>query len=205
MLWLRRDRRPKRAKPSFLETRIRHGLLSWKPTIPGLEKAKDWETHLDRTLQSLTPVGYTEILLAERAALLMWRLSRVARYEREATAIALEHAESAAVRNTRLREQSVVAAQAVVTLTEGLRSLPPETKLNPDEAVKVLAKAASEAKVDIYENEEIAWAEFMCEELLVKSIGRPPAYWYASSLLATKPPLHWMNCSPKRRKLSATT
>lgn len=45
---------------------IRHGLLSWKPVIPGLENLEDWETHLDRTLDSLAPVGYAETLLAER-------------------------------------------------------------------------------------------------------------------------------------------
>ena len=56
---------------------IRHGLLSWKPTIPELESVEEWEAHLERTLESLAPVGYMETLLAERVALLQWRLVRV--------------------------------------------------------------------------------------------------------------------------------
>jgi hypothetical protein len=140
---------------------IRHGLLSWKPTIPGLEKAKDWETHLDRTLQSLAPVGYTETLLAERAALLTWRLGRVARYEREATVIALERAEIRKRRRHDDAEQTVIAAQAVVNMVEGVRTLAPETELTPDNAGKALIKAAEEANVDIYEDNKIVWPTYV--------------------------------------------
>jgi hypothetical protein len=46
---------------------IRHGLLSWKPVIPGFETVEDWESHHERTLDSLAPVGYAETMLAERA------------------------------------------------------------------------------------------------------------------------------------------
>jgi hypothetical protein len=35
---------------------IRHGLLSWKPTIPGLESVEDWEAHFEMTMESLAPV-----------------------------------------------------------------------------------------------------------------------------------------------------
>ena len=120
---------------------IRHGLLSWKPVIPGLENPEDWETHLELTMESLAPVGHTETLLAERAALLLWRLGRVARYERDATAVALEHAETRKRPKLEDAERSIVAAQAVLTLAEELRTLPPETELNPDAAAKVLAIA----------------------------------------------------------------
>ena len=89
---------------------IRHGLLSWKPVIPGLENPEDWQSHLDRTLDSLAPVGYMETLLAERVALLLWRLGRVARYEREAVAIAAETAEVGWTRY-RAGEQFVVNAR----------------------------------------------------------------------------------------------
>ena len=130
---------------------IRHGLLSWKPVIPGLENAEDWKTHLDRTLDSLAPVGYAETLLAERAALLLWRLGRVARYEREATAIALENAEVRKQPKLEEAEQSVKDAQAVVTLMEGLHTLPPETELDGEAAAGLLEKTAGAAELDIYE------------------------------------------------------
>ncbi len=130
---------------------IRHGLLSWKPVIPGLENPEDWETHLDRTLDSLAPVGYAETLLAERVALLLWRLGRVARYEREATAIALENAEVRKQPKLEEAEQSVAEAQTVVTLTEGLRTLPPETELDGAMAARLLEKTAAATELDIYE------------------------------------------------------
>jgi hypothetical protein len=86
---------PKSAEGKAMASRnaIRHGLLSWKPVIPGLESSKDWQAHLERTMESLAPVGYLENLLAERIALLMWWLSRVARYEREVLSVATETAQ----------------------------------------------------------------------------------------------------------------
>jgi hypothetical protein len=48
-----------------------------------------------------------------------------------------------------------------VTLAEELRTLPPETELDPDAAAKVLAKAADEANVDLYEDEEIKWPRYV--------------------------------------------
>jgi len=143
---------------------IRHGLLSWKPIIPGLENAEDWETHLDRTLDSLAPVGYAETLLAERAALLLWRLGRVARYEREATAIALENAEVRKQPKLEEAEQSVAEAQAVVTLMEGLRTLPPETELDDAAAARLLEKTAEAAQLDIYEMR--GWPAYVNESTL---------------------------------------
>src|ERR687897_655467 len=55
----------------------RHGIRSPAPVIPGLEKAEDWEEHRDGVLESLSPEGHLELVLAERVALLSWRLHRV--------------------------------------------------------------------------------------------------------------------------------
>jgi len=154
---------------------IRHGLLSWKPVIPGLENAEDWKTHLDRTLDSLAPVGYAETLLAERAALLLWRLGRVARYEREATAIALENAEVRKQPKLEEAEQSVAEAQAVVTLMEGLRTLPPETELDGAAAARLLEKTAEAAELDIYEMR--GWPAYVNDSTL------EDLHWTAARLL----------------------
>ena len=48
---------------------------------PGIEKVEDWEEHRDGVLDSLQPEGHLEEVLAERVALLSWRLHRVTRYE----------------------------------------------------------------------------------------------------------------------------
>jgi hypothetical protein len=71
----------------------RHGIRSPAPVVPGVEKAEDWEEHRDGILESLCPEGHLELVLAERVALLSWRLHRVTRYETEAGALYQERAE----------------------------------------------------------------------------------------------------------------
>ena len=60
---------------------IQHGGLSTVPVIPGLEREEDWQAHRAGVLSSLTPEGHLEMALADRVALLLWRLARIARYE----------------------------------------------------------------------------------------------------------------------------
>ena len=67
----------------------RHGIRSPAPVVPGVEEKADWEEHRDGILESLQPEGHVEAVLAERVALLSWRLHRVTRYETET--IALSH------------------------------------------------------------------------------------------------------------------
>ena len=71
----------------------RHGIRSPAPVIPGMEKKEDWEEHRDGVLDSLSPVGHLETVLAERVALLSWRLRRVTRYETESIALSQEKVE----------------------------------------------------------------------------------------------------------------
>jgi hypothetical protein len=68
----------------------RHGMLSPAPVVPGLEKSEDWQEHREGVLESLSPEGHLELVLAERLALLSWRLHRVTRYETGAIATAQE-------------------------------------------------------------------------------------------------------------------
>jgi hypothetical protein len=68
----------------------RHGISSPAPVVPGLEKEEDWQEHKDGILENLSPVGHLEINLAERVALLSWRLHRVTRYETGAIASSQE-------------------------------------------------------------------------------------------------------------------
>jgi hypothetical protein len=68
----------------------RHGISSPAPVVPGLEKKEDWQEHRDGILENLAPVGRLEVTLAERVALLSWRLHRVTRYETGAIAISQE-------------------------------------------------------------------------------------------------------------------
>jgi hypothetical protein len=69
---------------------VRHGIYSDVPILPGLERAEDWEAHRAGVLQSLAPVGPLEQSLAERVALCVWRMKRVAVYETAVAAVGLE-------------------------------------------------------------------------------------------------------------------
>lgn len=71
----------------------RHGISSPAPVVPDLERREDWESHLEGILQNLAPVGHLEVTLAERIALLSWRLHRVTRYETETIALSQEQIE----------------------------------------------------------------------------------------------------------------
>jgi len=79
----------------------RHGIRSPAPVVPGVEKAEEWEDHRDGVLDSLSPVGHLEFVLAERVALLSWRLHRVIRYETESIALYQERVEDDLARERR--------------------------------------------------------------------------------------------------------
>ncbi len=68
----------------------RHGIRSPAPVVPGVEKPEDWEEYRDGILEDLAPLGSLEFSLAERVALLSWRLQRVTRYETETIALSQE-------------------------------------------------------------------------------------------------------------------
>jgi hypothetical protein len=58
--------------------------------VPGLENTEDWKSHLEGIMENLSPVGHLEVTLAERVALLSWRLHRVTWFETGAIAISQE-------------------------------------------------------------------------------------------------------------------
>jgi len=66
---------------------VQHGIRSPAPVVLGVEKTEDWEEHRGGVLESLQPEGHLEFVLAERAALISWRLHRVIRYETESIAL----------------------------------------------------------------------------------------------------------------------
>src|SRR5215813_2438266 len=72
---------------------VTHGLTAETAVIPFVENPEDWEAHREGILESLSPVGHLETILAERIAMLIWRLGRANRYERELAAIEQERIE----------------------------------------------------------------------------------------------------------------
>lgn len=70
----------------------RHGLRANSPVLP-TESAEEWETHRTGIVEAIVPVGALEQSLAERVALLLWRLQRVARFETQMASAAIAEAE----------------------------------------------------------------------------------------------------------------
>jgi len=71
----------------------RFGIHSADPVIPGIENLEEWRVHREGVIASLAPVGSLETKLAERVALLLWRLKRVIAYEQAEYARANERHE----------------------------------------------------------------------------------------------------------------
>jgi hypothetical protein len=63
---------------------VQHGILSTSPVIPNHEKLQDWQRHHHGIMAAFDPEDELEASLAERIALLLWRLRRVVAYETEA-------------------------------------------------------------------------------------------------------------------------
>src|SRR5687768_4093336 len=82
--------RTARGKAVASRNNTRHGLHSISPVIPGLESEAAWAHHRLTTVTGLAPANALEEALAERVALILWRLGRVARYEQSVTAKATD-------------------------------------------------------------------------------------------------------------------
>jgi hypothetical protein len=118
---------------------LRHGLFSTKPVLAGIEREEDWRDHLAGTVASLAPVGHLEQVLAERVALCLWRLGRVARYEHEVTAMSQESADEG---------EAVVAAElaraaALRDLLDRLPRLADDEPVPATDAASVIRSAAA--------------------------------------------------------------
>jgi hypothetical protein len=59
---------------------VAHGLRAHSPVVPGEDPAT-WEAYRDAVVSDLRPVGVLETELADRVALLSWRLRRVIAFE----------------------------------------------------------------------------------------------------------------------------
>ncbi len=75
-------------RSSWIANRL--GVHSTAPVIDGVESLETWIAHRDTVVGELNPVGKLETAYAERAALYLWRLDRVVRYEITATEFDLE-------------------------------------------------------------------------------------------------------------------
>ena len=127
-----------------------HGIRSPAPVVPGLEKTEDWEAHRDGMMESLSPEGHLETMLAERVALLSWRLHRVIRYETECITLYQEQVEDDLARERRFDDyvrspehpedvrRELEGARAVQRLLKRLPKLKADKRLSGSDASVIL-------------------------------------------------------------------
>src|SRR5687768_15654192 len=84
--------RTERGKAIASLNAVQHGLRAINPVLPGFKHPAEWHAHRETVVTGLAPKGSFETMLAERAALILWRLGRVARYEQEVTTSAQNRA-----------------------------------------------------------------------------------------------------------------
>jgi hypothetical protein len=132
----------------------RHGIRSSSPVVPGVEKPEDWREYRDGMLADLAPAGPLELALAERVAILTWRLHRVTRYETETIARSQESVEDDLASRRRfdslargpIHPEDALAAPKEARRTERvlkeLPDYPDDKKLSGTDAGAVLWAAA---------------------------------------------------------------
>lgn len=153
----RKSTGPRTAQGKAITSRnaVRHGVLSLTPVIPDLEHPAAWEEHRARILDALQPDGGLELALAERIALALWRLTRLARAEQATVALDQldvgERLDRLATHGqpTLLDAHARLETQrALVRLLERLSSISDQELLNEETAWSVLNAAGGVAGVD---------------------------------------------------------
>src|SRR5215204_5177668 len=130
----------------------RHGIRSPAPVVPGVERQEDWEEHRDGVLESLSPEGHLELVLAERLALLSWRLHRVTRYETENIAVIQEKAEDDLADRRRFSSHVLGAAHP-----EDVRSSLKDAR-SDYRLIKRLPKLQNDKRLSSLDADRILWA-----------------------------------------------
>lgn len=131
---------------------LRHGAAAESVVVPYLEDTRDWEAHRAGTLESLTPVGHLETVLAERVASLLWRLGRAARYEREVVACEQETVERDELRfefhTTELDDlrHALASERRALRLLNSLHDAPADRRVSQDAALGLLYAVCDEAE-----------------------------------------------------------
>lgn len=131
---------------------LKHGLRAVSLAVPVLENPADWTAHHDQVVRDLSPVGYLETLLAERAAALLWRLGRVVRYESEMVSLSIIERET---KPDSYGEKTLVILREELSTQEGtlqtlqrVRNLKASAKVSAEDASLVLDEACGAFGVD---------------------------------------------------------
>ncbi len=149
----------------------RHGIRSPAPVVPGAEEPEDWEAHRTGILEDLAPSGHMEFTLAERVALLSWRLHRVTRYETETVALAQEKV----VEDLRDRRLSGYGTRGSVHPEDALEA--PKEARRTERILKKFPDYADDKKLSGVDASAVLWAvvERVDEEADIEELTFPGA------------------------------
>jgi hypothetical protein len=120
-------------------------------------------------LESLSPEGHLENVLAERVALMSWRLHRVTRYERETIALSQERVEEDMAEARRFSSRVVLgpahpedvrgayeSARTTQRLLKRLPTLPGDKRLSAEDAKSLLWAVWEQVDEEVELEEEIS-------------------------------------------------
>ena len=129
---------------------VSHGLFSDRPVIRGAESQEEWDAFRTTLVTSLAPADAAQLALAERAALYLWRLRRVTRFEAEVTADDLDQADFDAVPDSKYGiaglRNAVEAHQETLDIYLRFPTLPDDTTLPNDDAWEIVGAAVQAAE-----------------------------------------------------------
>ena len=148
--------RTKAGKGAVARNAIRHGIFANLPVVAG-ESPYEWDQHRAGIVASLDPIGLLESSLAQRVALILWRLARLARFE---SGVTNANVEDAGLLNPELdpflatTHPSPNVEDYLKLTNEKLR----QARVNLDEILTMahlLRRVSESVKPDAYRNDQV--------------------------------------------------
>ena len=135
-----------RGKEISSKNALRHGILSPKPVVKGLEREEVWETFREEILVSLAPVGTLELDLAYHAASLLWRRKRVTLYEAHSIMLLMEEVDRDCEKVEAMEE-----ARRYLDLLVDLPSMEEDELLSTEEFLQISVRLATKNNAALFE------------------------------------------------------
>jgi len=155
---------------------VKHGLLARIPVLPLVESQVEWDGHCEQLESHLAPAGLLETVLVEKVALQLWRLKRLALYEREVTAISLESVKETqredddendddspaygTVRPVAAAKQAVKRLETELGAVVSLGGRGENEAVDSGLAARLIEDVAEDLDVDIYDDNEIDFPDY---------------------------------------------
>jgi hypothetical protein len=145
-------------KEAVSKNAVRHGLRSPKPVVSTLgETLQVWSKYRDTLIEDLAPVGAMEEVLAERVALLAWRLRRIVRHEAACIASGINGSKSLAdeglLRIIEDKQKSLAKAEGRLELILTLAQSPletPEARIPGSKAFDIIENGVEDVLLSLH-------------------------------------------------------